>query len=68
MLEKDIRNNSAWNHRWFVINGLKPEGMSIQDRIHEINYALDMAEKAPNNPSPYAYIRGYQITISLLII
>lgn len=21
MLKKDIRNNSAWNHRWFVVFG-----------------------------------------------
>lgn len=62
MVEKDIRNNSAWNHRWFVVNGREKEGVKgVADekiREREIGFAVKAIEKAPQNPSPWNYLRG----------
>ncbi|CAL1260874.1 unnamed protein product [Larinioides sclopetarius] len=56
LLEDDIRNNSAWNQRYFVI---KSTG-GITDEIleREITYTLESILKAPNNESPWNYLRG----------
>jgi len=55
-LKMDLRNNSAWNQRYFVISKWKkltPE--VIRD---EIQYAFKYILKAPNNQSPWAYLKG----------
>lgn len=60
LLKKDVRNNSAWNHRWFVINGKEgAKGMKderIRDR--EIAFAKKAIARAPQNQSPWNYLRG----------
>lgn len=62
MLDDDIRNNSAWNHRWYIVNGREQEGIagvtepSIRQR--EIEYAQAAIRKAPQNQSPWNYVRG----------
>ncbi|USW57599.1 hypothetical protein Slin15195_G109180 [Septoria linicola] len=62
MLAKDIRNNSAWNHRWYIINGREAEGVpGITDekiREREIKFAQEAIAKAPQNQSPWNYLRG----------
>ena len=62
LLEKDVRNNSAWNHRWYVINGREAEGVpGIMDkniRGRETQFAKDAIAKAPQNQSPWNYLRG----------
>ncbi|WFC96166.1 galactose-6-sulfurylase [Malassezia brasiliensis] len=63
MLKEDIRNNSAYNHRWFCIFGRSAEGrrinLSLQaTRDAEIAYALEKIAMAPNNASPWNYLRG----------
>ena len=93
-LRDDVRNNSAWNHRWFLIFGrlMDPNKDSIikiarstkgqQDGgkgpggsrsssssslfqsidpsiIHrEITYTQNAIRLAPQNPSPWNYLRG----------
>lgn len=32
LLKMDVRNNSAWNHRWFVVFGRDEEGGIFRDR------------------------------------
>ncbi|GFX02182.1 hypothetical protein TNCV_1750661 [Trichonephila clavipes] len=56
LLEDDIRNNSAWNQRYFVINSTG----RISDEVlqEEVKYSLASIEKAPNNESPWNYLRG----------
>ncbi|GFS49497.1 hypothetical protein NPIL_411641 [Nephila pilipes] len=56
LLEDDIRNNSAWNQRYFVINS----SGKISDEVleEEVKYTLESIEKAPNNESPWNYLRG----------
>ena len=62
MLEDDVRNNSAWNHRWYVINGREEQGvLGVMDekiREREIEFAQRAIAKAPQNPSPWNYLRG----------
>lgn len=62
MLEKDVRNNSAWNHRWYIINGREEEGVEGVTnegiRKREVEFAKTAIDKAPQNPSPWNYLRG----------
>ncbi|POW20830.1 hypothetical protein PSHT_03053 [Puccinia striiformis] len=65
LLVEDIRNNSAWNHRFFLSfdtfplhsPDLTPEQFTkIVDR--EIEFTKQQILKAPNNPSAWNYLRG----------
>ena len=58
LLEHDIRNNSAWNHRWFVVFGR--EGFTVaNDTIQrELDYAKYAVRLAPQNQSPWNYLKG----------
>jgi protein farnesyltransferase/geranylgeranyltransferase type-1 subunit alpha len=56
LLQKDIRNNSAWNQRYFVIahtTGFKDE---IIER--ELDYVEKRIESCPDNESSWNYLRG----------
>jgi protein farnesyltransferase/geranylgeranyltransferase type-1 subunit alpha len=78
LIQEDVRNNSAWNHRYFVCFGLEElqaieksetgirkdvleSGKLVVDEEvveREINYAKDHISWAPQNPSPWNYLRG----------
>lgn len=70
MLTEDVRNNSAWNQRWFVLSGraVRTAGGSggmgnalFLDNTHirsELLYACTATEKAPENQAPWSYIEG----------
>ncbi|CAJ0636833.1 9231_t:CDS:2 [Entrophospora sp. SA101] len=53
----DIRNNSAWNQRYFVLfhNPKEPSDDLIS---REINYAISKIKITPNNISPWNYVKG----------
>ena len=61
MLNSDIRNNSAWHHRFFVVwaCGIR-EGE--EDRAHilkrELTYVKHSISIVPNNPAAWNYLRG----------
>ncbi|KAI9797034.1 MAG: CAAX geranylgeranyltransferase alpha subunit [Piccolia ochrophora] len=57
LLDEDIRNNSAWNHRYFIVFG---QAVPVDDDIvdREISYAQSAIEMAPQNQSPWNYLRG----------
>ncbi|KAG8895170.1 CAAX geranylgeranyltransferase alpha subunit [Tulasnella sp. 403] len=61
MLKNDIRNNSAWNHRFFVvwITGVR-EGEEDREEIarREIDYTKEKISVVPNNASAWNYLRG----------
>ncbi|KAK7462933.1 CAAX geranylgeranyltransferase alpha subunit [Stygiomarasmius scandens] len=61
MLNLDVRNNSAWHHRFFVVfqNGVR-EGEEDRDRIlrRELIYVKQNISLAPNNASAWNYVRG----------
>jgi len=51
----DCRNNSAWNQRFFLVSHF---GWTPETRDKEIDFAIHYIKKAPNNQSPWAYLRG----------
>ncbi|CAE1317795.1 FNTA [Acanthosepion pharaonis] len=56
LLSLDLRNNSAWNHRYFVIcNTSKYTDEVIES---EINYTWDYIEQTPHNESAWNYLKG----------
>lgn len=70
MVDEDVRNNSAWSHRFFVVfsdPAQSTEGSAateydpavpadVVDR--EVAYALEKIRLAPQNQSPWNYLRG----------
>ncbi|BGP39772.1 CAAX geranylgeranyltransferase alpha subunit [Rhodotorula kratochvilovae] len=62
LLEEDIRNNSAWNHRFFVAF---ESGMGGDAGEREIRYAKEKLAISPNNPSAWNYLRGILTRLSL---
>mmetsp|Transcript_25201 Transcript_25201/g.35197 ORF Transcript_25201/g.35197 Transcript_25201/m.35197 type:complete len:321 (-) Transcript_25201:135-1097(-) len=56
LLRVDIRNNSAWNQRFFVVKNTSGFNKEIQNR--EVKFTFEALEKAPNNISPWNYLRG----------
>lgn len=59
-ISEDVRNNSAWNHRFFLVNGREDfEGVKdAQIRKREIEFAQKAVRRAPQNQSPWNYLRG----------
>jgi protein farnesyltransferase/geranylgeranyltransferase type-1 subunit alpha len=56
LLNEDVRNNSAWNHRYFAVvntTGFTPEVMK-----REVEYTLDCISIATHNESAWNYLRG----------
>ena len=59
MLKYDIKNNSVWNYKFFLVlflNNNKPTKEVIEN---EIKYGIEKIQKEPKNECPYCYIRGY---------
>lgn len=69
-IDVDVRNNSAWNFRSFLILQLQVTTDSISPQS-EINFACDMAARAPRNESPWNYLlalaRQCQVDITVAI-
>jgi len=65
LLVDDIRNNSAWNHRFFIVFDTLPlhspklTAEEFKAIVHrEIEFTKQQILKAPNNPSAWNYLRG----------
>lgn len=70
MIEDDVRNNSAWSHRFYVVfsdpKNATPDSSptahdpKIPDTTvnRELNYAREKILLAPQNQSPWNYLRG----------
>ncbi|KAJ3212808.1 hypothetical protein HDU67_003613 [Dinochytrium kinnereticum] len=52
-----MRNNSAWNHRFFVYKN-RSEVFSGETLASEILYVTSKILSAPHNESPWNYLRG----------
>jgi len=61
MVNKDLRNNSVWHHRFFVVfqSGVR-DGEENRERIikRELIYVKQNISLAPNNASAWNYLRG----------
>jgi protein farnesyltransferase/geranylgeranyltransferase type-1 subunit alpha len=61
LIKEDIRNNSAWNERWFVIHRGKQNGdpLPLEVACHEAEFAMEKAITLdPYNESPWQYLIG----------
>ena len=71
LLEEDVRNNSAWNHRWYCVflRHTDPQVNSVKNSVvkseiqpetieNEIEYSKRAILMAPQNASPWNYLRG----------
>ncbi len=71
LLEDDVRNNSAWNHRWYCVflRHTDPTVHSVKNGIfvsevppatieRELAYTKKAISIAPQNPSPWNYLKG----------
>lgn len=70
MIEDDVRNNSAWSHRFYLVfSDPKASTPDLSPTAHdplvpeatvdrELNYAKEKILLAPQNQSPWNYLRG----------
>ncbi|KAI9889815.1 MAG: CAAX geranylgeranyltransferase alpha subunit [Vezdaea aestivalis] len=63
LLREDVQNNSAWNHRYYCVFG-RGERVGHEPKVapqiveREISFATEKIELAPQNLSPWNYLRG----------
>lgn len=55
LISEDVRNNSAWNQRFFV---LKYTGFTPDVLHREINYTMNRIRYVKNNESAWNFLRG----------
>lgn len=55
LLSKDMRNNSAWNQRYFVIYNSDPSSETIEK---ELIYTFNKIKILSKNESAWNYLRG----------
>lgn len=55
LISQDLRNNSAWNQRYFVINNSNPNANMINK---ELKYTFDKIKILSKNESAWNYLRG----------
>jgi len=60
LLQADLRNNSAWNQRHFVVDH-QPGGFSEARIAEELSYCTKYIDLAPNNESVWNYARGMML-------
>ncbi|KAF8306023.1 protein prenylyltransferase [Clavulina sp. PMI_390] len=61
LLHQDIRNNSVWHHRFFVLwdSGVHPGQEDREELLaNELRFVKYKISLAPNNPSAWNYLRG----------
>ncbi|EAU89761.2 farnesyltransferase/geranylgeranyltransferase type I alpha subunit [Coprinopsis cinerea okayama7 len=61
MLGRDVRNNSAWHHRFFVVfESGRLRGGEERERVvkRELIFTKQSISLAPNNASAWNYLRG----------
>jgi len=62
LLTNDLRNNSAWNYRYFLVETRHTHGLSDAEKFevlkHELRFTCEPLKITPNNESPYNYVFG----------
>lgn len=56
LLEDDIRNNSAWNQRYFVVK--QTTGFTDEIINREVRFAITSLKIVSQNESAWNYMRG----------
>jgi hypothetical protein len=57
MINKDVRNNSAWNHRFVVLQWLTKQQLKWDWKLEE-TFVLSQSFKAASNECPYTYYQA----------
>ncbi len=57
MIRGDLRNNSAWNYRYSIIQDTTKFNPEVIER--EIKFTIEKIKLAPNNESAWNYLKGY---------
>ena len=57
-LMEDLRNNSAWNYRYFIVGRLSNNFKEQQWVDEEVGFTLLCVEKDPANESSWSYLSG----------
>lgn len=55
LIASDVRNNSAWNQRFFV---LKYTGLQADTMRCELHYVMNRIQIVKDNESSWNYLRG----------
>lgn len=56
-LEDDVRNNSAWNHRWSAHHVKQPQQQLPMEAANtELSYVVQQIERDPHNESSWRYL------------
>lgn len=56
LIAEDVRNNSAWNHRYFTLNNTTQWTDDVVAR--EVDYTLSKMSLVVRNESSWNYLRG----------
>jgi len=58
LLREDIRNNSAWNHRFFIMKNTR---WPFDDTLRkaEVKFALDAIQTVPHNEASLNYLGAF---------
>lgn len=55
LIAQDVRNNSAWNQRYFVLNHT---GFPAEVIERELKYVMNRIQLVKNNESTWNFLRG----------
>lgn len=58
LIIQDVRNNSAWNQRWFASHRGLQKPLDADNAQKEADYAINGAKLDPYNESPWRYLIG----------
>ena len=59
MLKDDVKNNSVWNYRFFLVQFVNNNKIDKNIVEQEIKYAIEKIKFCPVNECPFCYIRGF---------
>ncbi|KAG2493695.1 hypothetical protein HYH03_008209 [Edaphochlamys debaryana] len=64
LIERDVRNNTAWNQRMFCLQHMPREGADDAAWLRrELEYVAGAIAKAPRNEAPWRYLTGLFATL-----
>eukprot|EP01067_Filipodium_phascolosomae_P001096 Filipodium_phascolosomae@DN1774_c0_g1_i2.p1 len=58
MIQTDVRNNSAWNHRYHVLTHIT-NPITDEVRSKEVDYCIICLLKVPTNEAAWNYVKGF---------
>ncbi|GIL49286.1 hypothetical protein Vafri_5417 [Volvox africanus] len=63
-IRRDVRNNSAWNQRMFVLKHMPSSGRDDAAWLRsELSYVAEAIRHAPRNEAPWRYLTGIFATL-----